>query len=156
MPVETIDKTIDGLDFQITTFGAIKGQKIQTRLIKITAPGAGPLINLLKGLDFEKDRSELIKEFLDGEVDLGIIAKALQEVLQSAGDEDQIQSFIFRLLEKTTVKYAIVEGDMRVHELSQENIFDVVFQGRYMTMYKLLVAVIQVNKFFGSGGTSSD
>jgi len=117
------ERQIDGITWTVNEFSATEGLRLLTRL---TALCGAPLARAFEALP--KDGS-----VLDARVDFTLLGGALSE-LTSRLDEDQVVELVKRLLGCT-----LANGE------DVERRFDVVFQGRYATLFKVLAFVLEVN-----------
>jgi len=147
LELKTKTVEIDGMKFHINQFPARKCIKLEKRTITYLAP----MLTMLDGF-----------KSLDDEIDFTKIIKGVQEVLMNL-EETALEQFIFDLLEYTAVEMKNADGksvssSMLTKETTTgQTIFDVVFIGKNITVYKLLFEVMKVNKFaffelMGGGG----
>jgi hypothetical protein len=126
--IKTVTEIINGNEYVITTFSAIKGNLILFKLIKYLRGGA-ELFNSL---------SES-KSVLDSDVAIGnILEKIIEDV-----DPEELNNFLCSLLENVSFKNKFMSKD----------IIDKHFAGNYIEMYKLLIAIIKAN--YVNEGTKS-
>lgn len=132
--IQTKEKEIDGLKVAVSEFPARFGFKMQTRLTMIFGPALG---TLLSGLEAKTGSA------LDGEFNLDKLPGAL-ESLFSRMNEDKAMDLVLEILKSTRIDGVEVTNQS----------FDLVFAGKYHTMYKVLWFVLEVNYggFFGEGG----
>ena len=134
MPINTVEKVIDGHEIKINQFHAIRGFKMKARLMKLILPVLSPLLG---GLDLKKG-----KDLLDGNIDIqSALPKAIVALSENL-DEDIFFNLLIDLFSATFV-------DSR--ELNKKS-FDELFIGDYFLVYKIAYEVIMANGFFGKGG----
>lgn len=142
MELKTEKRKIDDIIFYINQFPARKAIRLEKRTLTFIAP-------MLKMMDGIKN--------LDDEVNFDRIANAIQEVLLNV-DENSLEQYIFDMIEYTSV--GIQEnGKEQIIKLDSDNgkVFDNVFRCNSLTVYKLLLEIMSVNKFaffelMGGGG----
>jgi hypothetical protein len=143
MELKTEKREIDGLTFHINQFPARKCIKLEKRTITYLAP----MLNMLEGITG-----------LDDEIDFSKIVTGIQDVLLNL-NEDTLEQFISDMIASTSVGIKDANGKEKVLLLNSEDglIFDTVFIGKNITVYKLLLEIMKVNKFaffelMGGGG----
>jgi len=143
MELKTEKKEIDGLIFYINQFPARKCIKLEKRTLTHIAP----MLNMLDGISNMND-----------EIDFTKIVNGVQQVLQNL-EEEALEQFIFEMIGGTSVGIKNANGKETIIMLNSENgqIFDTVFRGKNLTVYKLLLEIMKVNKFgffefMGGGG----
>jgi hypothetical protein len=117
----TQEREIDGALWSVTEFSATEGLKILTTIARLSA---GPLAQAARALG---------GSVLDAKVDLALVGTAVAD-LASRLDDDEVVGLAKRMLRGT-----FVDGK----EVSPQ--FDLVFQGRYLTLFKVLGFVLEVN-----------
>ena len=130
MSLRQESKLIDGHDIQVTAFTALKGLSIKSRLIKIISPafsGLAKSVKLKNGISI-----------LDSELNLELIGEALQHLMENIADPKVID-LILELLEFTTYDGKVLKKE----------IINIEFAANYLTLYKILIFVIDANRFFG-------
>lgn len=132
--VETKDKEIDGHKYTVTQFPAREGLKIKSKLVKVITPLLIPFLGGAKNL--------ISSKFSEVDIDPSLLTHTVQLLLNHLS-EDEVSNFVMRLLQCTRV-----DGKEITAEL-----FDMEFAGEYITLYKVLYFVIEVNNFFGNAGT---
>jgi len=118
-------RTIDDQEWTVVQFGATKGLKIATRLMKVLS---GPLGKAVSGFE---------GNLLDAKINVN--AAALGEAISNMGatlDPEEIVELTHLLL----VDNVRCDGE----ELNQRS-FDKVFRGRYGTLLKVVAFVVEVN-----------
>ena len=140
MELKTIKKEIDNLTFYINQFPARKCLKLEKRTITYLAP----MLTMLDGI-----------KSLDDEIDFSKIVKGVQQVLTNI-DESALEQFIMDMAEYTSVEIKNTDGKAISNTMLRE-CFDTVFIGKNITVYKLLLEIMKVNKFaffefMGGGG----
>jgi hypothetical protein len=116
-------RTIDGTSWTVNEFSATEGLRLLTRL---TAICGGPLARAFEALP--KDGS-----ILDARVDFALLGTAVNE-LAGRLDEHEVVELVRRMLACTTADGKDASAQ-----------FDLVFQGRYLTLFKVLAFVLEVN-----------
>lgn len=120
----THEREIDGIRWRVNEFSATEGLRLLTRL---TALCGEPLAKAFAALP--KDTA-----LLDTTIDFRLLGEAISG-LAGRLDEDQVVDLVRRMLDCT------VTGD---GENARQR-FDLLFQGRYLTLFKLLGFVLEVN-----------
>jgi hypothetical protein len=143
MQLKSEKREIDGLTFYIMQFPARKCIKLEKKTITYLAP----MLTMLEGI-----------KSLEDEIDFSKIVIGIQQVLQNL-NEDALEQFIFNMIESTSVNIKDDNGVEKSILLNSNNglIFDTVFIGKNITVYKLLLEIMKVNKFgffelMGGGG----
>lgn len=127
-------KKIDGVEYEVTAFGARQGFRLQAAIAKIAAPSLKDLASAFpSGITTAMD------------LDVAAIAPALGKLVEALVDNDPNGDLILELLERT--QRAGVPIDARQ--------FDEVYSGNYAEMVKAVIFVVQVNRFFTISGTGS-
>lgn len=119
----THQRDIDGTTWTVNEFSATEGLRLLTRLTNLCG---GPVAKALQALP--TDRS-----ILDAALDVELLGAAVAE-LANRLDEAETVELVRRLLAGT-------RADDR--EVSPQ--FDILFQGRYLTLFKVLGFVLEVN-----------
>lgn len=135
MAIEVKDKEIDGHKYTVTSFGGREGVKIKAKLIKYFGPSLLSLTTI--GLQGKK-------KFSETEIDPELLSKLFQNLTDQL-DEDEYLNFLLRLLKSTRYD----------NQEINEELFDTIFAGNYLTLYKVIFFVMEVNykkSFFGEGG----
>jgi len=133
MSIETREKSIDGLQISVTQFPGRRGFKVQTKLLKYFTP----LISAFGKAQGKEDAEDV--SIIDREID----TESLMRFSESLDNDNALQ-FVFQLLEGTRI-----DG----REIN-EAVFDEKFAGNFLTLYKILWFVVEVNfsSFFDEGG----
>jgi len=127
--IKTVNETINGEDYVITTFDAIKGNLILFKILKYLRGGSSVLDNISLGEG----------SVLDKEISIGSMLEKIMESIDPA----EFNDFIIMLLRSTSYKDKPMSEEVIKHH----------FAGDYLSMYKLVVAVIKAN-YFGEGTQS--
>ncbi len=127
---------IDGITFTATQFGAMRGFSILGRLVKTV----GPAISVLSSANPDSEVSELAPA----------IAGALRDL-----DPDVALVLAVDVLMGTTALMTGPNGVQALIEISRSNL-DVVFNGRLMTMFKVLAFVVKLNYSDFFAGSAPD
>ncbi len=130
MALRTEEKEIDGLAVSTTQLGAWKALGLVPRLGKLLAPALAKLASMPGAGKVS-------------EADLSAIAPALASLFASM-DGNEAQALVRDLLAGTSVK---VEGDKgpRKVELTNPGAIDGVFEGRLMTLFRVVWFALSVN-----------
>ena len=131
--IETKKKTIDGAEYGVTQFPARRGLALKLKLIKLIGPALAEAAGALSG-------NSGTGSFQDTEMDPWFIGKAVSSLVEGLGEDTG--ELILDLLSMTRKNGKELTGE----------VFDQEFAGDYLTLYKVLAFVIQVNGFFGKGG----
>lgn len=118
--IKTITEVINGNEYVITTFDAIRGNLILFKLIKYLRGGTSLFDSLSKN-----------SNFLDSEISIGT---ALESILANMNPEE-LNDFVIMMLKSTSYKDKPLTSDI----IKQH------FAGNYLEMYRLLVAIIKAN-----------
>ncbi len=119
----TEDREIDGIKWTVTQFPATEGFKILVKVTKII----GPLIATTVG------KTESLSSLMDMDTKNLNLDGAITLLLDSL-TESETNIFIKRLMAHT-----IVNG------VSVVDTFDITFQGKYATLFKVLKFIMEVN-----------
>jgi hypothetical protein len=117
------EKEIDGQLWTVTEFSATEGLRLLLKLSKLLGRPLGKAISGLIG-----DGSGL-----DHKIDFSIVGEAVGELAERM-DEAEVETLVKRLLRATQVDHKEVTPQ-----------FDILFQRRYVTLFKVLAFVIEVN-----------
>jgi len=123
--IETKEKTIDGRKITVTQFPGRRGLKLKTRLAKLLGPTIFTALKSVSG------KSENI---LDKDINLETAAGAIEKLLERI-DENIWEALVFELLSMTRINGQEVTSE----------IFDVEFAGSFVTLYKILAFILEVN-----------
>ena len=118
------EREIDGINWTVNEFPATEGLKMLTALTRLVG---GPLTQILGALAAGGDG------VLDAKLDLALLGKAVAQLTDQL-DEEHVLALAKRLLRETRADGKEV--------LPQ---FDLLFQARYLTLFKLLGFVVEVN-----------
>ena len=124
MALDTKEITIDDLKFSIQQFPALKAMKIEKKLMEVLIPVMGSLIS--------EDKKK--------HIDMAKVSLGIQTGLSSL-TEEKFEDVILSSLSST---YAYVNGKPEIINI---DIFNQVFTGKILTVYKLILEVMKVNKF---------
>jgi hypothetical protein len=139
MAIESFEKEIDGRNVYVSQFPARKGHSILIRLLKYASPVLSKLPDLVKNTDTANNDGFSLEQVLNSDVDIGEILNA---VISSV--DEKSEKLIFDM-----IKYVRVDDK----EVSRPEVFDDVFCGEYVFLYKVMFFVCKCNAFFGKGGT---
>lgn len=117
------EREIDGVKWTVNEFPATEGLKVLTALTRLVG---GPLTQILGALVGGKDG-------LDSKLDLPLLGKAIAQLTDQL-DEDHVLALAKRLLRETRA-----DGKEVMPQ------FDLIFQARYLTLFKVLGFVVEVN-----------
>ena len=129
MPVQTIEKEINGHSVKIVQFHAVRGFKIKTKLIKLILPVLSSVIN-------PKDLISA-KNIMEADVNF---SKAF-ETLAISINEENLFTLLLELLSGVFIDGVNID----------QKKFDELFIANYSFAYKLAYEVIKVNNFFDFG-----
>lgn len=128
--IETKEKIIDGKRWIVTQFPTSEGLEILNELGRILGPGLAKLGGAAKQ---GKHQS-----LLDMDVDLGVIGEAFSAVFTRMS-EVNASTFMKRLLGSTRCV------DDKGHPAEVARQFDIIFAGKYGTLFKVAFFVVEVN-----------
>jgi len=134
--IETIDVNVDGLKFSIQQFTARQALRLEKKTITVLSP----VLKVLSD-DNVKSIKKNKKSSLDQDIDISKIANVIQEILQNFSDDD-FENYVFKMFENVI---CYEEGSTPTQMTSE--IFDRIFVGKNITIYKLLIEVMKANKF---------
>lgn len=117
--------TLDGIEFTTTQFPAMMGFEMLGRLVKVL----GPALDVLTGADPETEIEDLAP----------VLAATLKDMKPS-----DLSALVIDLLRSTTAKISDPTGG-RLIDLGSKDAINLVFSGRLMIMFKVLVHAIKVN-----------
>lgn len=142
--IETKRIVIDEVLFEIHQFTARECQKIELMTIKILSPLLNALGDIVKAKKVKLD-----------EIDISAFVQPIQEILCGL-DEVTYDRYINRIIAETYADFK-QDGSMKPTSLKNEDIFNAVFIGRTILLYKLLIEIMKFNKFaffglMGGGG----
>ena len=148
--VETKEKTIDGLKVSVTQWPARKAWKYKRRLAGAFGPaiaelGAGLEGNPLKNKKSEKEST--IDNIMDGDFDFSKLGSAIEKLFLQI-TEDSVDAYLLMFFDDNMkIDNAVINGD----------IFDQMFAGKMLTVYKIIGFVLEVNygSFLGKSGIGS-
>lgn len=134
MALPSDSKKIDGVEYEVTAFGARQGFRLQAAIAKIAAPAI-------------KDLAAALPEGMTDvmSLDIGKLTPALGKLVESIVENDPKGDLIIELLERTQRDGVPIDDRQ----------FDTVYAGNYAEMVKAVIFVIQVNRFFSMSGTGS-
>jgi len=118
--IKTVTEVINGNEYVITTFSAIKGQLILIKLVKYLRGGA-------EILDSVSD----FKNILDSDINIG---KAIEKIIEDV-NPDALNDLICTMLKN--VSY---QNKFMTKEFIEQH-----FAANYMEMYTLIIAIIKAN-----------
>ncbi len=128
-------RTLDDLDFIVTPFSATEGLGCLLSLTKLLGAPLGKAAGSVAGegnlLDVDTEN-----------VTMGVLADAIGSLADRL-HEQEVMSLIKRLLMGTHVVYNGKTVELMAG--GNEAPFEVVFQGKYFTLFKLLGFVLEVN-----------
>lgn len=136
--LKTVTERIDDIEFKTTQLPAMQSFTLLAKLTKV----AGPIFTALGGLKPDADVMELVP----------MMAVALKDM-----DPSELTSLALEVLKGTkAVIDDPVRGTRQVDFLSQEGV-NVVFNGRLLTMLKVMMHAIKVNygDFLGGSAPSA-
>lgn len=152
MATETKTKEIDGTTYKLEILGALEGQRVALKVIKLLAPVAGAVLSG-GDLDLHGKDPQVIKVMAmaaDAEALLGRALTALGEAVS----EDDFAAICSVFAKRTRiVRMAETKAGPQPVEVSLADCYDQHFSRRYRALTTWLVWCIQENfaDFFGSG-----
>lgn len=138
--IEDKEIKIDENKFVIHQFMVMEAIKLEKKTLQILAP----LLNIFKDV-----------KNIDQEVNWGQLASSIQEILANVND-DELEEYIQKMFKNTHV-YWKTDGGLQLISLLQKDIFNAVFIGKTINIYKLLLEIMKANNFaffelWGGGG----
>ena len=133
MPIQRIDKIVDGNEITIVQFSGSRGILIKARLVKLIMPAIGAAIDI--------KNPKAVASLLNQEVNLSNGFTKLAESL----DPEQFLNLLLDLLAGVYIKGQSIDKKM----------FDDMFVGNYNLAYKYAFEVIKANNFFDFGDIGS-
>ncbi|MBE0434622.1 MAG: hypothetical protein IBX56_02325 [Methylomicrobium sp.] len=130
--IDPINKTIDGENYEIAPFAAVRGYRLQLRLGKIVGPA---IRAALSGSDGD------INSIGDINLDAATIGALIGALIEELSVNDQNGELLIELFSQTQRNGIL---------LTAPNI-DKAYAANYVEMGKALFAIIQANNFFGAG-----
>lgn len=124
---KTERKSIDGIDVEVTQLTAMKSLRMFHRLATAVGPAFGELMGALGGR----------KNALDAELDPRALGLAVSKLCMSVSADD-LESITRELLETARVHINGQQGRL----MDQ---FELLFQGKLPTLFKVLAFALQVN-----------
>lgn len=118
---EPLTKTVDGLEYQFSKYGAKQGLKTLLRLSKMIGKPLAIAVGSAKGEGSLKDK----------QIDMSVIGEAIQALTEQI-DQDEVLS----LVEQLTATDALCDG--------KKIIFNSHYEGRYGHMFKVMAAALEV------------
>ncbi len=133
MSIKFKEKTIDDLSCRVNQFTGTTAFKLFIELLQLLGPGLTSLLG--------KASQGKISSLLD--VDIGGLQGSILSLLSKLDPEKNLD-LILRLLADTTVDGVVVERTS----------FDIIFQGKLLAMFKVVLFSIEVNyqDFLGEKG----
>jgi len=128
--VSSVSTTIDGFKVHTTTFGAMAGLSLGLRVTKVFGPIVASFFKNLPTKD--------MKSIVNSDIDLTEIISSL-----AANIDEKTAGLIFDLFNTT-----LVDGK----NMSDQNEFDMMFAGKYLSLLKIAFYIVKVNNFFDFGG----
>lgn len=121
-------------EFQIQPFFAMKALKLEKKTITLITPVLSALLS---------SSSDNIKldSLMDTNIDLEKVGLALSRALENLSD-NEFESFVLDMLSSTYFK----DGSGKPQIINKE-IFNTIFIGNLMYVYRLIIEVMKVNKF---------
>lgn len=121
-------REIDGLNWTVSQFSGTEGWRLGGTLLRLAS---GSIVKIIQAWPSGKS-------ILDAELsDPGLFAAGVAEFFATF-DEDEFDAITKRLLANTIVAF-------EKKNLNAKGSFDLVFQGRYHTLIKVLGFVLEVN-----------
>lgn len=124
--LENKEIVVDEMKFILHPLPAMRAMKLDKRVLTMLVPIFGGL----------KDVS------LESVIDFEALSKGLSEALQSLSDKE-FEILIMDLLSTTVY----LSPNAAPAQIDSVQVFDSIFQGRMLTLYKLLFEIMRFNKF---------
>jgi hypothetical protein len=132
-------KLIDGVSFKVAPFTAIEALKLKAHLMKVVAPAFGHALGSLGGASTGGSPSAF-------SVNGAELSQALASLMEQLG-EDEFLTLVKRVFGQTSAEVE-VQGKkiwMMFGGNGFEATFNVVFDGRVLSLYPALLFVLEVN-----------
>lgn len=120
--------TIDGMTFQITKLNALPAMQLEKHIMGLLAPIVASLM-------------EIGKNGLDAKVDFSIIGQAFTQAVGTISD-DEYQKIIL-----DSLKNVVYLESGKPAQQMDENLFNNVFMGKLLVVYKLIFEIMKFNRF---------
>ncbi len=117
---------IDGMEFQLNKLKALKALKLEKKIMAVASPVISSTMNTGD---------------LDKELDFSVVGKAFATALESL-DEDEYEKLLLDAVSNVTFL-----GDKQAPQLITKSVFDIIFVGNLLTVYKLIYEIMKFNKF---------
>ena len=126
-------KEIDGMKFGVTPFMAGEALRLQSQLLKLFGPSFGAAIGA-----FKKGTTDI-----DGDA----LANALMFLFNQFSDEEVLFNLIKRMMKNVVVEFTDDNGLVVLFDFAEsyESRLTIVFQGKLLTIYKVILFVLEVN-----------
>lgn len=144
--LESKEKVIDGVTFQVTPFPAFPALIMKARLAAVVVPVLGKAAPELMAI--AKTGGENVDL---GGIDVTKILPAL-EALATRLKPEEFAKLCFDLLAGTSAVVDADKGKAEKVSIVSEAAFNRVFDDRLATVYKAIWFVLETNDFFGFGG----
>jgi len=128
--LRTEKKVIDNDSVECTIFPGLHGLRLKGRLLKIVGPAVGKAFSGIK--------TGTGKSVMDTDINLEVVGQAIEGLTESLDNENTI-NLILDLLTQTRIN----------GESITKNTINLKFAGEYSKLYKVLLFVIEANRFFG-------
>lgn len=146
----TQERQIGDALYKSTPVPARKALSIGVRLVRILGPGIAALAGVEDSLpDPERESKVALAGAIDGRPRLAEAAANAAKKLAEMLDEKVVVQLVLDILQCTSRTM-----DGRKDELGDARTFDLVFAANLGEMFEAIGFALEVNRFFGSGGTS--
>lgn len=146
MSFEPKSKTINEINFKVVPFAALEALRLKAYLLKTAGPAFGQLLG-----SFENLSAGLGNMKIDGEK----LSGAIETLMGHLGEEEFV-ALVQRMLKGVSCVIKDVAGkDLFINFVDEFSVkMDLVFQGKLMSIYPVMLFVLEVNfpDFFGKVG----
>jgi hypothetical protein len=132
-PFKTERKTIDGHTVESTVLPGLFALRLKTRLMKKIFPSIGKFVSSVK-IDQLKESKKTFGDVLEC-LDMEGVGNALEAVAANV-EPAELQEIILQTLSQTRVDNK---------EAGNEDIFNLLFAGKMMLMYRIFLFALEVN-----------
>lgn len=127
MPIQTIEKDLDGVNIKITQFSGVRGMKLKIRLFKVILPVLAPIL----GASGDVSKDTLANTDLKS-----VLPKAFMALAETL-DENTFFRLLMDLMSQTVVDNRPID----------EAKFNDLFAANYLLAYKIAYEVVIANNF---------
>jgi hypothetical protein len=142
---DSFEKTIGNYNYEVRPFRAMEAIRLKSYLLKIIAPTTGRIITA-----FDLDEKKGVANLSDSSIDGAQLGDALEKLFSELG-EDELVKLIKKILKNTSVKITDEDGKERTFFFDStnnekfENAMDNVFKRNILSVYKVMLFVLEVN-----------